>query len=52
MFYLHVPTVDSHGGRLSSALGKAAAELSQRVNPKIIERIHEFLEAGVRAARR
>ena len=36
MFHLHVPTLESHDGRrhLSSALGKAAAGLSQRVNPK------------------
>ena len=50
-FYLSVPTQDSHDGHLSSALGKAAASLSQRVHPKFIDRIHDFVEAGVRDAK-
>ena len=50
-FYLSVPTRDSHDGHLSSALGQAAASLSQRVHPRIIERIHDYVEAGVRDAK-
>ena len=49
-FHVLLPTVEAHNGHLSSPLGIAAARLTQRVHPRLIERIQEFVSVGVRDA--
>ena len=47
-FYVALPTIAAHNGHFSTPLGIAAARLSQRVHPRLLEEIREYVSIGVR----